>query len=114
MIMAIIKEIPIDKEEMENLFFAMGDKSRRQIVYSLMEESKPIKDLASPLGITITGATQHIKILEKANIVISRKIGRERVCEFNPQGFSMLENFAKFYREMWHNRFDTLRDIVEN
>lgn len=114
MIMAILNETPFSKEEMENLFSAMGDKSRRQIIYSLMEDSKPIKELAGPLGITITGATQHIKILENANIVISRKIGRERVCEFNPRGFAMLENFAKFYSDLWQNRFAALREIVED
>ena len=114
MIMAILKEIPIAKEEIENLFFAMGDKSRRKIVYSLMEDSKPIKELAGPLGITITGVTQHIKILENANIVISRKVGRERICEFNPKGFALLENFAKFYSDLWHNRFAALREIVED
>lgn len=101
-------------QEIEIVFAAMGDRSRRQIVYDLMEKNLTIKEIAEPLGITLTGASQHIKILENAQIVKSIKIGRERVCSFNPKGFEMIETFAKLQNEMWKSRFAKLRTILED
>lgn len=108
----LLERKPVD-ENIEIIFEAMGDKSRRQIVYEIIQKSRTIKELATPLGMTITGASQHIKILENANIIITQKIGRERICEFNPKGFEMIESFAKFYGELWKSRFDSLKRLLE-
>lgn len=113
MTQSLLEKAP-QRDRIEILFAAMGDKSRRNIVYRVMEKSQSIKDLAEPLGITLTGAAQHIKILENAHLIKTRKIGRERICEFDPKGFEMLETFAKFYGELWKSRFDNLRNILED
>lgn len=99
--------------EIENLFFALGEKQRRSIFFSLMDGEKTVKQLAEPLNITLTGIGQHIKILESAKLVRTEKVGRERVCSINPEGLATMENFAKLHRSLWRSRFSTLRKIVE-
>jgi DNA-binding transcriptional ArsR family regulator len=98
----------------EAVFFAMGETSRRQIFFSLMESEKSIKSLAAPLNLTLTGLGQHIKILEAAALVSSRKVGRERICSVNPKGLEVLFDFARFNRTLWASRFAALRVLVEN
>lgn len=99
--------------EIENLFFALGEKQRRSIFFSLMDGEKTVKQLADPLNITLTAIGQHIKILEAAKLVRTEKVGRERVCSVNPEGLATMENFAKFHRSLWRSRFSALRKIVE-
>jgi DNA-binding transcriptional ArsR family regulator len=101
------------QSDIEALFFALGEKQRRTIFFSLMDGEKTIKQLAEPLNITLTGLGQHIKILETAKLVRTEKVGRERICSINPEGLTTMENFAKLHRGLWSSRFSTLRKIVE-
>ena len=102
-----------DHIEIEALFFALGEKQRRHIFFTLMEGEKTVKQLAEPMGITLTGLGQHIKILEEAKLVCTQKIGRERICTINPEGLATMEQFAKLHRNLWSSRFSALRKIVE-
>lgn len=97
----------------ERIFVALGDNTRRSIFFSLMEREQSIKELAAPLGITLTGLGQHIKVLEAAQLVSSRKVGRERRCMIDSAGLDRLEAFARLQRSLWRSRFDALRQIVE-
>ncbi len=99
--------------EIEALFFALGEKQRRYIFFTLMEGEKTVKQLAEPLNITLTGLGQHIKILEAAKLVRTEKVGRERICAINPEGLATMEQFAKLHRNLWSTRFSALRKIVE-
>ena len=99
--------------EIEALFFALGEKQRRNIFFTLMEGEKTVKQLAEPMNITLTGLGQHIKVLEAAKLVRTEKKGRERVCSINPEGLSVMEDFAKLHRKLWSARFSALRKIVE-
>jgi DNA-binding transcriptional ArsR family regulator len=103
-----------NQNEIEALFFALGEKQRRHIFFTLMDGEKTVKQLAEPMGITLTGLGQHIKILEEAKLVRTEKIGRERICTINPEGLATMEQFAKLHRNMWASRFSTLRKIVES
>jgi DNA-binding transcriptional ArsR family regulator len=97
----------------EGIFVALGDTTRRSIFFSLMEREQSIKELATPLGITLTGLGQHIRVLEAAQLVSSRKVGRERRCMIDPAGLERLEAFGQLQRSLWRSRFDSLRQILE-
>jgi len=97
----------------EAIFVALGDRSRRSIFIALMDGDKPIKDLAEPIGITLTGLGQHIKILETASLVRTQKVGRRRICSIDPRGMEALGELAKWHKSLWKSRFESLRTIVE-
>ena len=103
----------VSRQEIEGLLAALGDGTRRKIFFSLMDREQSIKDLATPLGITLTGLGQHVRVLEGARLVSTRKVGRERICSVDPEGLERLEAFARFQRTLWRSRFDALRQIVE-
>lgn len=101
------------REEIEGLLAALGDGTRRKIFFSLMDREQSVKDLATPLGITLTGLGQHVRILESARLVSTRKVGRERICTVDPEGLERLEAFARLQKTLWRSRFDALRRTVE-
>jgi DNA-binding transcriptional ArsR family regulator len=100
--------------QIEGIFVALGDKSRRSIYAALSVREQTVKELAAPIGITLTALGQHIKVLEAAHLVTSRKVGRERLCSLNPEGIAQLEGFAKLQRDLWTTRFATLRKLLED
>ena len=99
--------------DVEAVLVALGDPSRRRIFFALMEGERSVSQLAEPLAISLTGLGQHIKILEAARLVSTRKVGRARLCAIDPSGLASLEQFAKLQRELWQSRFSALRKIVE-
>lgn len=99
--------------QIEGIFAALGDKSRRSIYAALIEKERTVKELADPIGITLTALGQHIKVLEAAQLVTSRKVGRERLCSLNPEGMASLEGFARLQRDLWSTRFGALRKLLE-
>ncbi len=100
-------------EKSEKVFHAMGDKMRRKILYRLIEKPCSISDLANPLNISLTAVNQHIKILEESELVQSKKIGRNRICEFNPEGFDFIAFWTKHQKQMWQNRFAALKNLLD-
>lgn len=104
----------VPREEIEGLLAALGDGTRRKIFFALMDREQSVKDLATPLGITLTGLGQHIRILESARLVSTRKVGRERICAVDTEGLERLETFARLQRTLWRSRFDALRRVVES
>ncbi len=96
---------------MGGLFAALGDSTRRGGFFALMEKERSIGELAQPLGITLGGLGQHIRVLEAASLVRTRKVGRERRRAIDLDGLERLETFA--LRTLWRSRFDAPRRVVE-
>ena len=100
--------------QIEGLFAALGDKSRRSIYAALAERDRTVTELADPIGITLTALGQHLKVLEAAGLVTTRKVGRARLCSLNPEGMAHLEGFARLQRDLWQTRFGALRNLLED
>ncbi len=64
--------------DIDRLFHALGDRTRRTILDRLSSGPASVSRLAEPLGITLTAVTQHLQILEEVRLVHSEKLGRVR------------------------------------
>lgn len=70
---------------MEEIFRALGDESRRKLLDLLFErDGQRLGELASHLAMTRFGVMKHLRILEEAGLVTTRKVGREKLHYLNP------------------------------
>jgi DNA-binding transcriptional ArsR family regulator len=104
-----MKGSPID---IDRLFHALGDPTRRAILDLLSRGPTSVTRLAGPLGITVTAVAQHLQILEDCDLVRTEKIGRVRTCRIEPAGFSALEKWIKNHRSHWESALDRLGDLL--
>jgi DNA-binding transcriptional ArsR family regulator len=100
-------EIDIDR-----LFHALGDPTRRAILDRLSEGPLSVSRLAMPLDITVTAVAQHLQVLEESGLVHTEKLGRVRTCRIETAGFSALERWVRDHRSMWERRLDRLDDLL--
>lgn len=100
-------EIDIDR-----LFHALGDPTRRAILDRLVSGPSSVSRLAEPLGITLTAVAQHLQILEEVRIVHTEKNGRVRTCRLEPAGFRALEQWIRAHRTAMERRLDTLGALL--
>jgi DNA-binding transcriptional ArsR family regulator len=100
------------RPQIDRLFHALGDPTRRSIVDALVERPASVSKLAEPLGITLTAVMQHLEILEEAGLVHTEKLGRVRVCRLEPGGFGALEQWIREHRTQWEQKLDRLGEIL--
>jgi DNA-binding transcriptional ArsR family regulator len=104
--------MPRRKTNIDRVFRALGDPTRRAIVEKLSEGPISVSQLAEPLDITLAAVVQHLQILEESGLVHTEKIGRVRTCSIEPAGLSVAEQWVGDRRTIWERRFDRLGDLL--
>jgi len=104
--------MPPTKLNIDRVFHALGDPTRRAIVEKLSQGPISVSRLAAPLAITLAAVVQHLQILEQSGLVQTQKAGRVRTCRIEPAGISMAEQWFADRRSMWERRLDRLGDFL--
>ena len=100
------------KPNLDRVFHALGDPTRRAIVEKLSEGPISVSRLAEPLDITLAAVVQHLQVLEESGLVQTEKIGRVRTCRIEPAGLSAAEQWIGDRRSRWERRLDRLGDLL--
>jgi len=98
--------------DLDRLFQALGDPTRRAIVDRLAESPTSVSRLAEPLGVTVTAIAQHLQVLEQCGVVRTEKVGRVRTASLVPDGLTPVERWARDRRSMLEKRLDRLAEIL--
>lgn len=99
--------------DIDRVFHALGDSTRRAIVGRLSKGALSVTRLAVPLGITLTAVVQHVRVLEESRLVRTEKTGRTRTCHIETAGFLALEKWIANHRTVWERRLDRLGQILD-
>jgi DNA-binding transcriptional ArsR family regulator len=99
------------KANVDRVFHALGDPTRRAIVEKLSEGPITVSQLAEPLAISLAAVVQHLQVLEESGLVQTEKVGRIRTCSILPAGLSVAEQWISDRRSLWERRLDRLGDL---
>ena len=100
------------KPNIDRVFHALGDPTRRAIVEKLSAGPLTVSRLAEPLAITLAAVVQHLQVLEASGLIQTEKVGRVRTCRVEPAGLSAAAQWIADRRALWENRFDRLGDLL--
>ena len=92
-------------QTVDRAFAALGDPTRRAVLERLGTGSATISELAEPFGMSLTGMTKHVRLLEQAELVTTEKVGRVRRCTLVPYAFEGIST--------WMQRLDRFAQVVE-
>ena len=99
--------------QIDRLFHALGDPTRRAILDVLSRAPTSVSRLADALGVTLTAVGQHLQILEECALVRTEKVGRVRTCSIDAAGFDRLDAWTRAHRHVWQNRLDRLGALLD-
>jgi DNA-binding transcriptional ArsR family regulator len=91
---------------LDRTFSALSDRTRREILERLGRGPATISELAAPSGMSLTGLQKHVRILEEADLVTTRKVGRIRECRLGPGHLGDAARWIEAYRQAWEHRLD--------
>jgi len=99
--------------EVEHVFKAVADHHRRHLLDSLSQtDGQSLTELSADLPMTRFGAMKHLRILEEAGLVSTRKVGREKLHYLNPLPLQDVADWVETYRRSWEGRLDRLEDYL--
>jgi DNA-binding transcriptional ArsR family regulator len=98
--------------QLDHVFGALSDATRRAIVMRLCEGEASVGELAKPFEMALPSLMKHIHILESSGLVTSEKIGRVRTCSLRNGALETIEDWLAAQRELWERRFDRLEAYV--
>jgi DNA-binding transcriptional ArsR family regulator len=98
--------------ELDLVFRALADGTRRQVVERLVAGSASTSELARPFAMALPSFTQHLDVLERAGLVTSTKTGRVRTYELVPAALGVADGWLAEQRRLWERRLDQLDDLL--
>jgi DNA-binding transcriptional ArsR family regulator len=100
------------KPNVDRVFHALGDPTRRAILEKLSHGPISVSRLAEPLDITLAAVVQHLQVLEESGLVQTEKVGRVRTCRIESAGLAAAAKWIEDRRSMWDRRLDRLGDLL--
>jgi len=101
------------KKYKTDVFAAIGDPTRRQILFLLTAGALNVHVLASNFTVSRPAISKHVKALEEAGLVSIEEKGRERFCSLDATGFHEIRNWLEFYEQFWKNNLERLGKLLK-
>ncbi|HYP70892.1 MAG TPA: metalloregulator ArsR/SmtB family transcription factor [Variovorax sp.] len=97
-----------DPIDLDRVFAALADHTRRDILMALGEGEQSVSQLAQPHGMSLPGFMKHLRVLEEAGLIARAKEGRVVRCELSAQPLQEAAVWLSRYEKFWTERFDAL------
>jgi len=98
--------------ELDLVFLALGDPTRRALVDQLTHGPASVSELAAPLPISMPAVLQHLRVLEDSGLVRSQKVGRVRTCHLELKMLDSAQTWIEARKAMWERRLDRLDALL--
>ena len=98
---------------LDNVLMALADPTRRAILDRLMAGETRVTDVAAPFSISLNAVSKHIQVLERADLIVRRRVGREHFLSRNARGLEEAAAWMAAEHLKWNNAFDRLAKALE-
>jgi DNA-binding transcriptional ArsR family regulator len=98
----------VEDQQLDALFTALSDRTRRDIVARLGAGEATVKELAEPYAMSMQAVSQHIRVLERAGLVSQGRHRQTRPCRLEPAALEAVASWVEESRRTWSDRMDRL------
>ncbi len=98
---------------LDGIFGSLADPIRRDILRRLMTAQYTVSQLAQDYQISFAAVAKHLKVLEKAHLVVKQRRGKEQVVSIAPQALKDASHYLAQYEAVWNYRFDALDKVLK-
>ena len=104
--------LTIDDNRLDDTFAALANSTRRAILARLAQGEANVNELAEPFAMTLPAISKHIKVLERAGLVMRGHRAQYRPCTLDATRLEEISTWAEQYRPVWEARFDRMDDYI--
>lgn len=98
--------------EVDRIFRALADATRRDIVRRTLGGESSVSELAGAYDMSFAAVQKHVSVLEGAGLVTKHPQGRERIVRGNPEAIGRAQALLERYEQIWRSRIDRLDALL--
>jgi len=98
--------------EADQIFAALADATRRDIVLRALSGHEGVAELAGHYPMSFAAVQKHIAVLERAGLVTKQRTGRRKVVRTNIEALRTARGLLDRYEAMWRGRIDRMTDLI--
>jgi len=95
-------------DELSSVFAALADPTRRAILARLAQGEATVNELAEPFPMSLQAVSKHLKVLERAGLIVRGRDAQWRPCRLQPAPLRDVARWAEQYRRHWDERYGYL------
>jgi len=104
--------VELQSLELDTVFHALGDATRRRMLRDLAGGERTVGQLAQPFAMSLAAASKHVQVLERARLIRREVRGRSHVCHLAPGPLASAHDWLGFYEQFWNSRLDRLERLL--
>lgn len=97
-----------------DVFQAIADPTRREIINLLARDQMNLNAIADNFSISRPAISKHIKILTECGLIMVNQQGRERFCSADLKKLKEVADWTNRYRDFWNEKLDALGSFLDN
>lgn len=102
----------LTESQVDRLFHALADSTRRDIVRRTLEGEATVSELAAAYLMSFAAVSKHVAVLEGAGLVTKEPRGRERIVRGNPEQIRRAQVLLDRYEQVWRSRIARLDTLL--
>ncbi len=102
----------LSDHEVDRLFHALADVTRRDIVRRVMRADSSISELARNYAMSMTAVQKHVHVLQDAGLVTKVKQGREQRVVGSVDAVQRALELLESYEHIWRDRFERMGKLL--
>ena len=99
-------------EEVDGLFRALADATRRDIVHRCIREESSVSRLAEAYPMSFAAVQKHVAVLERAGLVTKERRGREQLVRTDPDAVGRARRVLDELETTWRGRVDRMAELL--
>jgi DNA-binding transcriptional ArsR family regulator len=96
------------EDRLSETFAALANSTRRAMLARLAQGGATVNELAEPFDLSLPAISKHIKVLERAGLVVRAQHAQYRPCTIDAAPLEEVATWAERYRPVWEARFDRM------
>jgi len=102
-----------DDDRLSQTFAALASSTRRAILARLAEGEATVNELAEPFNMSLPAISKHIRVLERAGLIIQGQKAQYRPCTIDVTPLKEVSSWTEQYRHIWEASFDRMDDYIK-
>ncbi len=98
---------------LDTVFGCLADPTRRDILERVAARELSVGEIAASYDMTFAAISKHLKVLEKARLVIKRRKGKQQMVQVAPRALADAQEYLKRHEQLWQERFDALETLLK-
>src|SRR5690349_5104899 len=95
-------------DDLSEVFAALADPTRRAILARLAKGQATVNELAAPFPMSLQAISKHLKVLERAGLIVRGRDAQWRPCRLEPAPLRRVADWTQQYRQFWEERYEHL------